>query len=62
MDAYEKALERCSTPWAPWYVIPANQKWYRNHLVARLLRKTLEDLDLKYPPGPPGLAKVKISK
>ena len=62
MDAYGEALRRCSTPWAPWFVVPANKKWYRNHVVARLLRHTLEDLDLKYPPGPPGIAKVKIPR
>ncbi len=62
MEAYAVALRRCSTPWAPWYVIPANRKWYRNHVVARLLRHTLEDLDLRYPPGPPDLRKIKIPK
>ncbi len=62
MDAYQTALRRCSTPEAPWYVIPANHKWYRNHLVARLLRKTVEDLKLAYPAGAPGLRKIKIPK
>ncbi len=47
--AFEIALERCSTPWAPWYVIPADRNWYRNALVARLVRLTLEDMDPKYP-------------
>jgi PPK2 family polyphosphate:nucleotide phosphotransferase len=62
MNAYELALSKCSTDDAPWYVIPANHKWYRNHLVARILRKTVEDLNLAYPVGAPGLKKIKISK
>ena len=49
MQAFEIALERCSTAWAPWYVIPADRNWYRNALVARLVRLTLEDMDPKYP-------------
>ena len=40
-EAYEEALSRCSTPEAPWYIVPANQKWYRNLLVARTLVYTL---------------------
>lgn len=47
--AYEAALERCSTPQAPWYVVPADRKWYRNWALAHLLRETLEDLDLRWP-------------
>ena len=39
--AYEEALSRCSTDEAPWYIVPANQKWYRNLLVARTLVYTL---------------------
>lgn len=49
MQAFEIALERCSTAWAPWYVIPADRNWYRNAVVARLVRLTLEDMDPKYP-------------
>jgi PPK2 family polyphosphate:nucleotide phosphotransferase len=40
-EAYEEALSRCSTEEAPWYIVPANQKWYRNLLVARTLVATL---------------------
>jgi len=40
-EAYEAALSRCSTQEAPWYIVPANQKWYRNLLVARTLVYTL---------------------
>lgn len=50
--AYEDLIERTSTKHAPWYVIPADKKWYRNLCVARLFADTLEDLDMKYPePG-----------
>ena len=41
IEAYEEALSRCSTGEAPWYIVPANQKWYRNLLVARTLVYTL---------------------
>ena len=47
--AYEEALRRCSTKNAPWYVIPANHKWFRNFAVSEILRHTLEEMDLKYP-------------
>jgi PPK2 family polyphosphate:nucleotide phosphotransferase len=49
MEAYDIVLRRCSTPWAPWYLIPADRNWYRNAVVARILRQTLERMDLKYP-------------
>ncbi|MET7477684.1 PPK2 family polyphosphate kinase [Streptomyces sp. NPDC005648] len=48
-EAYEIALHRCSTPNAPWYVIPADRKWYRDWAVARLLLEHLEALDPRYP-------------
>jgi len=49
--AYADALARCSTDEAPWYVVPADRKWYRDWAVANLLRDTLADLGLRYPPG-----------
>ena len=52
-DAYQKAystaLGRCSTPVAPWYVIPANRKWYRNWAVTQILIETLEEMKPAYP-------------
>ncbi|MDH6515833.1 PPK2 family polyphosphate:nucleotide phosphotransferase [Streptomyces sp. SAI-135] len=48
-QAYETALERCSTPHAPWYLIPADRKWYRNWAVSRLLLEHLSELDPRYP-------------
>ena len=49
MRAYEDALRKTSTDWAPWYIIPANKKWYRNHLVGTILGETLDRLKLEYP-------------
>ncbi|MDT0482421.1 PPK2 family polyphosphate kinase [Streptomyces doebereineriae] len=48
-QAYELALERCSTPHAPWYLIPADRKWYRNWAISRLLLEHLSGLDPRYP-------------
>ena len=47
--SYEAALSRCSTDAAPWYVLPADRKWYRNWALAHLLLETLEDLHLTWP-------------
>jgi len=47
--AYEDALSKTSTEWAPWWIVPADAKWYRNYLVGEVLAKTLGDLDMKYP-------------
>jgi PPK2 family polyphosphate:nucleotide phosphotransferase len=60
ISAYEIALRRCSTQWAPWFIVPADRKWYRDAVVARILRATFEALDLTYPPEMPGLDKVRI--
>ena len=49
MAAYEAALTATSTPWAPWYVIPADQKWLTRALVARVLVDTIQALDLSWP-------------
>ncbi|MFC9701819.1 PPK2 family polyphosphate kinase [Streptomyces sp. NPDC056943] len=50
-EAYEIALERCSTDEAPWYLVPADRKWYRNWAISKLLLEHLEALDPAYPPG-----------
>ncbi len=49
--AYAEALSRCGADAAPWYVVPADRKWYRDWAVAHLLRETFDDLDLGYPPA-----------
>lgn len=60
MRAYEDVLRKTSTPWAPWYVIPANHKLTRNLLVAGVLVKTLEALKLKYPQVAEDLGRIVI--
>lgn len=50
-DAYALALERCGTDHAPWYVVPADRKWYRNWAISTLLLEHLEALAPTYPPG-----------
>ncbi len=50
--AYEEALSRTSTEHAPWYVVPADRKWYRDLVVASILIQTLEMMDPHYPPEP----------
>jgi PPK2 family polyphosphate:nucleotide phosphotransferase len=49
MQAFEDALSATSTPWAPWYVIPANHKWVARPLVAGILAETMRSLDLRCP-------------
>lgn len=48
-EAYEEVLNRCSRPDAPWYVIPADHKWYRNIVVCRIVAEYLEALGMKTP-------------
>jgi PPK2 family polyphosphate:nucleotide phosphotransferase len=48
-EAYEDALERCSTEGAPWYAIPANHKWFRNYAVSEVVIQTLTGLKMKFP-------------
>lgn len=49
MAAYEDVLNKTSTPWAPWYVIPADRKWLRNLIIAEVLVQTLNDLQISLP-------------
>jgi PPK2 family polyphosphate:nucleotide phosphotransferase len=51
IEAYEEALSRCSTERAPWYIIPADCKWFRNLAVARIVVDCLEGLEIR-PPQP----------
>jgi len=55
MEAYEDLLNKTSTEWAPWYVIPSNKKWYRNLLAATIVRDTLLDMKMEFPAPPPDL-------
>lgn len=47
--AYEDIFSRTSTEAAPWYVVPADHKWYRDMVVARIVTETLDEMDLHYP-------------
>jgi PPK2 family polyphosphate:nucleotide phosphotransferase len=57
VKAYEDILARCSTPWAPWYVIPADHKWFRNLAVADVLVRTLKDMRMRFPKSKLDLSK-----
>ena len=58
--AYEDALTSCSTKWAPWHIIPADKKWYRNLLVAETIVQTLRGLAMKFPEPAVEISKVVI--
>ena len=49
MDAYEDAIRNTATAKAPWYVVPADHKWFAQALVADVIVQTLDDLDLSFP-------------
>lgn len=59
-EAYADALGETSTDACPWYVIPADHKWYRDWAVLQILLATLRELDPQYPPEEPGLAELVI--
>ncbi len=56
--AYRDALRRCSTKWAPWYVVPSDKKAVRNYLITNAINDTLRGLDLRYPPATPEVLKL----
>jgi PPK2 family polyphosphate:nucleotide phosphotransferase len=58
-QAYGDALSRCSTPWAPWHVIPADHKWYRNYAVSQILRQTMESMQIRFPTPAVDIAALK---
>lgn len=58
--AFSKAISECSTPWAPWHVIPANRKWYRNYVITRIVLNALEEMKLQFPEPEEGLDKIVI--
>ncbi len=60
MQAYEDALSNCNTEYAPWYIVPANHKWYRDLVVTRAIVAAMEDMKLAYPAPQAGLDKVVI--
>ena len=58
--AYEGALKHTSTKWAPWYVVPADDKDVRDWLIARTIADALDKLDLRYPPADPAVLSVEF--
>ena len=59
-DAFREMLERTSTEWAPWYVIPANDKKFRNLLISTILVDALKGLDMDWPEAEDGLDDIVI--
>jgi len=59
MAAYEEAISRCSTEHAPWFIIPANHKWFRNLAVARIVVAYLETLGMSYPKPTVDIARIR---
>jgi len=58
--AYQDAINNCSTAYAPWYVVPANNKWYRNLVIARTITDTLLALNPQYAAAESGLEKIVV--
>ena len=58
--AFEDMINNCSAAYAPWYVVPANNKWYRNLVVARTIADTLEAMNPQYPPAEVGLENIVV--
>lgn len=58
--AYEDAINNCSTAYAPWYVVPADKKWYRNLVIARAIADTLEAMNPQYPAAASSLENIVI--
>lgn len=60
MEAYQDVINRCTTDWAPWYVIPADQKWYRNLAIARIVVNTLRKMNPTFPTTTLDAEKIRI--
>jgi PPK2 family polyphosphate:nucleotide phosphotransferase len=58
-QAYVDAISKCSFNYAPWYVIPANHKWFRNLVVSQILVETMEGWNMKYPAPSVDLTEIK---
>ncbi len=59
-SAYEDVLQKTSTEWAPWYLVPANHKWYRDLVIGTILVDALKGLDMNYPQPAEDLSKIVI--
>ena len=60
VKAYQDVLSKTSTSWAPWYIVPANHKWYRNLIISHVIVGTLEGLMMSYPQPAGDLTNVVI--
>ena len=58
-EAYEEAISKCSTDYAPWYIIPSNHKWFRNLAVSQILLDTLDSLKMKFPEPTVDIGEIK---
>lgn len=59
-QAYEHAIAATGTAWAPWTIVPADSKTHRNLMIAQAIVQTLQGLKLRYPPGSPELASLRV--
>jgi len=60
MDAYEDVFRHCSRKHAPWFIIPANKKWYRNVAISQILIEALDGLEMKYPKPNSDVSKMNV--
>jgi PPK2 family polyphosphate:nucleotide phosphotransferase len=60
MEAFEDVFHKCNHPWAPWYIVPANKKWYRNLVISTAIVEAMEKLDMRYPPAVEGIEDIVI--
>jgi len=58
--AYEDVLQKTSTNYAPWYLIPSDRNWYRDYLIGTILLEKLKSLKMKYPTPEEGIEKIKV--
>lgn len=59
VEAYEDAIASTSTKHAPWYIVPANHKWFRNLAVAQIIADTMDEIGLKLPPTHVDIADIR---
>jgi PPK2 family polyphosphate:nucleotide phosphotransferase len=59
IGAFEAAISKCSTKHAPWFIIPANHKWFRNFAVSEIVARAMEDMDLSLPKPTVDLQKIR---
>jgi PPK2 family polyphosphate:nucleotide phosphotransferase len=59
IEAFEDMLDKTSTPYAPWFVIPSNHKWFRDLVVSQIITRTLEELDMQLPDTAVDIARIR---